>query len=51
VERHTSTRVVTRSAAASTGGTRSASARSCPNAGARSSPAAASHSGHSGGHR
>jgi hypothetical protein len=50
VERHTSTRVVTRSAAASTGGNRSASARSCANTGARSAPAAASHSGHSGGH-
>jgi hypothetical protein len=51
VERHTSTRVVTRSAAAPTGWNRSALARSCPHAGARSAPAAASHSSHSSGHR
>jgi|GEM_PF-5451717 len=51
LDRRTSTRVITRSAAAPMGGNRSASARSCPNAGARSAPAAASHSSHSGGHR
>jgi hypothetical protein len=51
VERRTSTRAVTRSAVAPTGGNRSAPARNCPPAGARSAPAAASHSSHSGGHR
>jgi hypothetical protein len=51
VERRTSTRVVTRSAVARTGGNRSAAARNYPQAGARSAPAAASHSSHSGGHR
>ena len=51
LERRTSTRVVTRSAAVPTGGNRSALARSCSHAGARSAPAAASHSSHSGGHR
>lgn len=50
-ERRTSTRVVTRSAAAPTGGNRSATARSSSNTGARCAPAAGSHSSHSGGHR